>query len=86
MKEPKAIVLKYEAENSKTQDAQKTSADGGHAATRDEYEAVDVACGPYCTFVVGRLQPKDEIEVEEHECKEILKGLKKELLEKGTLA
>ena len=44
-----------------------------------------MACGPYCTFVVGRLQSKAVIEVEEQECREILDGLKKVLLEKGTL-
>ena len=52
---------------------------------KNEYEAMDVACGPYCTFVVGRLQAKGVIEVDEPECREILAGLKKILLENQTL-
>jgi len=51
-----------------------------------EYEAIDVACGPHCTFVVGkrhdpRKYVRDDvfIEMDEPEYKQILTELKKHL-------
>ena len=82
--------MKYESENSSKAarpgvPAVRPGADGPHGQPPSEYKAIDVACGPYCTFVVGRLREDPFIQVDEPECKDILKELERFLRRDGSL-
>ena len=59
--------------------------DGRSGEAPTEYKAIDVACGPYCTFVVARLREDPFIQVDEPECKDILKELEAKLRRQGSL-
>ena len=51
----------------------------------NEYRAIDVACGPFNTWVVARKEDKAKLVHEEAEGKEILKELRRILDDEGTL-
>jgi len=52
----------------------------------NEYRAIDVACGPYSTWVIASKAERCFLNFDEAEGREILRHLRKVLLREGTLA
>ena len=64
---------------------QKMIKQGNDSYGVNEYRAIDVACGPFNTWVVARKEDKTKLVYDDAEGKEILKELRKILDDEGTL-